>query len=159
MVAAPEDRPPFRVEARVYEEDTFLVLSAPAEIREPLEHPVRIFNALWEARPHPPGSVLVQQGRPLRLLAVVYDLSAEPICREEWLDAALGNLLSRVEERRLRSLALPLLGTGPGRLPVARSCALLRGALASRAPRCLSRLWLLTPAEPGREILDALAAG
>jgi len=155
VVAAPEGESPFPVEARVCEEDTFLVLSAPAEIREPLEHPVRIFTALWQARPYPPGTVLVQRGRPTRLLAVVYDLEAEPICREEWVAAALAELLTRAREKRLRSLALPLLGTR-GRLPAARFGALLKDALARGAPAGLARLWLVAPDEQSEEILRAL---
>jgi hypothetical protein len=159
VVVASEENPPFPVEARAYEEDSFLVLSAPIEVREPARHPLRILTDLWQARPYPPGTVLVQAGRPARLLAVVYDLSADPICREDWVGEALARLAALAEERRWSTLALPLLGVRHGRLPVQRSASLLRETFIRTTPRHLRRLWVVTDGEPEEWLLDDLAGG
>jgi len=143
------------VAARAYEEDTFLVLSAPTELRSPTEHPVRLFTALWELEPLAPGSVVVGAGRPLRLLAVVHDLGAEPTWREEWVAAAFANLLAEAHRRHLPSLALPQLGTRHGRQPRERCLDLLRRALEEGPREHLRRLWIVA----GEEALEAFTHG
>lgn len=148
VVAAPETAPPFAVEAVVEEEDTYLVLSAPFVLPAEPEHPIRLMTELLEASGETPGSVVVRGGRPLRLLAVVHDLAAEPTWREEWIGEALAGVLREVERRRLRSLGLPLLGTRHGRLEPERFMVLLRRALAAGAPAELRRLWLVVPPRP-----------
>ena len=60
IVAALEQHPPFLVEARVYEEDRWLVLSSPLEPQAVEEHPIRLMTALWVAEPQSPGSVVVK---------------------------------------------------------------------------------------------------
>lgn len=142
VVIAPVGEPPFRVEAEVVEEDTFLVLSAGAEVTEPDIHPLRVLQAAHEAEPIPPGSVIVQSGEPLRLLAVVHDLAQEPSCREEWVRQALAGVLLEARARRLRALALPVLGARHGRMPAAPFGGLLRTALETDAPPSLVRVWL-----------------
>ena len=143
LVAAPA--PPFAVEAVVEEEDTYLVLSAPPEVRDEPEHPIRLMTELLEARGEEPGSVVVRPGPPLRLLAVVHDLSAEPTWREEWVASALNNVFRVARRRRLRSLALPFLARRHGKLEPERFVALLRGALERGVPENLQRLWLIVP--------------
>lgn len=144
MVAAPETTPPFAVEAVVAEEDTYLVLSTPAELPEVAEHPIRVMTALFEARGEEPGSVVVKEGRPLRLLAIVHDLAADPTWKEEWVEGALVRVLDEVRRRGIRSLALPFLATRHGKLEPERFLVLLCRALASREPGVLERLWLMS---------------
>lgn len=156
IAAAPEDNPPFSVEAMAFEEDTFLVLSAPTNLEAPAEHPVRLFTALWEAEPRRPGSVLAQAGRPLRLLAVVHDLEADPSWREEWIAQALAGLFAEAGRRRLRALGLQRLGCHHGHLPEERFAHLLAGALAESGRGPLERLWLITGSGGGEGLLAAL---
>jgi hypothetical protein len=141
--AAPADTPPFPVEAVVAEEDTYLVLSAEPVLREPQEHPLRILQAVHEAEPIAPGSIVVQAATPLRLLAVIHDLAAEPSWREEWIAAAYTGVFEEVAGRGICALGLPLLGTVHGRLPQQRASELLVVALAQSAPSCLEYLWLM----------------
>ncbi len=146
IVAGTHGDPPFQPEVEVLEEDTWRLLSAPADASPAAEHPVRLMTALIDDRPARPGSVLAD-GR--RWLAVVYDLDQDPVCREEWVSQALDELLRTAARRRCRSLALPLLGHAHGGLHWKRSLALLDGAL--RNPSQLSpsslRIWLQLPDE------------
>lgn len=142
VVIGPADEPPFRVEAEVVEDDTFLVLSADPEPIEPDVHPLRVLTAAHEAEPVPTGSIVVRPGEPLRLLAVVHDLAQEPSCREEWVRQALAGVLREVRARRMRAVALPVLGARHGRMPAALFAGLLRAALEADAPPSLARLWL-----------------
>jgi hypothetical protein len=103
-------------DAVVREEDTWLILSAPPEVTPPAEPLMGIMTELLDAQPHPPGTVLVREGHPLLLLAVVHDFDAEPCCRAEWVSAALTQVLRVCRERRIRSLCVPLLGVAHGRL-------------------------------------------
>lgn len=108
IVAAPKDRPPFKVGAMAFEEDTFLVMSAEPVIRAPKESLMRMMTRVIETRPETPGTMLVRGKRPLRLLAVVHDLNQEPSWREEWVADCLEKIFIEAESRKLRSLALSL---------------------------------------------------
>jgi len=148
IVSCPEDAPPFEVDAVAAEEDTWLVLSADPVATEPEEGLEEILAAARQAQPEPPGSVVVLEGRPLRLLAVVHDLSREPTWREEWVASALAAILAECEARGIRSLALPPLGARHGSLAPPRFEELLAEALRAAPPLRLERLWLVVPPGP-----------
>jgi len=159
IVAGPEDKPPFIVDAVAAEEDTFLVLSADTRIREPDEHPVRLMTRLIETRPETPGSVLVKGGRPLRLFAIIHDFNEEPSWREEWIGSALEGIFREMESRRLGSIALPLLGTLHGSFEE-KSFVMLLGYILKRISHShLKQLWLIVPVGAGSRIIDMLEAG
>jgi hypothetical protein len=158
VVIAPADEPPFRVDAEVVEEDTFLVLSAGPEPIEPDAHRLRVLQAAHEAEPLPPGTVVARAGTPVQLLAVVHDLVQDPTWREEWVGVALAGVLREVRARRMRALAVPVLGARHGRMPAATFAGLLRSALESDAPPSLARLWLQA-AEGAGELAAVLRAG
>jgi hypothetical protein len=104
IVPAPEDQPPFPVDALAVEDDTYFVLGADPEVREPNEHPIRLWKQIHEAEPAAPGSVSVKEGEdggPTRFLAVVHDLSQEPSWREEWVAQALGEVLRETGQRKV----------------------------------------------------------
>jgi hypothetical protein len=140
-----EEGTPEKVDAVAIEDDTYFVIGADPGFKEPTEHPIRIWTAAHEAEPAAPGSVQVRDGRPLRLHAVVHDLSEDPTWKEEWVGAALAGILREVEGRGLRSLALPMLGAVHGKLPLARFVDLLRAALYHSRPVDLESLVLLAP--------------
>ncbi len=144
VVESPVGSPPFPVDARAVEEDTYLVLSADPAFRESSEHPLRVIDSAFSATPEEPGSVVVRHGPPLRFLAVVHDLQKEPSCREEWVKQAFAEIFRLARIRQLRSLGLPLLGTLHGKLKRERSLAILEEALRKNLPRGLNRLWLIS---------------
>jgi hypothetical protein len=145
IVVAPEEASPFDPDARVLEEDTFLVLSADRAIREPVEHPIRILTQAHEYEPQPPGTVVVREGKPLLLLAVVHDLGQDPTWSEEWIGSALQGVFQEANRRRLRRLALAPLGTVHGRLRHPRFAELLHEALDRTRPEHLAQLWIVAP--------------
>ncbi len=146
VVIAPAGPPPFDLDARVFEEDTFCIMSADPEWAPPEVHPLRLMNELQHYEPDRPGSVVVQAGRPIRLLAVVYDVNCDPSWRVEWVAAALRQIMQEAAKRRLYSLGLPLLGRQHGRMPRAAFLDLLAGVLADRRSYVPRRLWLMVSA-------------
>lgn len=153
VVAAPAGSPPFDVDAIVLEEDTFLVMSAPPEVRDVKAPMMEIMTKLVETLSERPGCVLVKDRNPLRFLAVIYDFNEEPICREEWIESALGNIWQETKSRSLRSVGLPLLGTGYGVISTRRSIEILKHGLKETQPPSLERLWLIISKETGIEDL------
>jgi hypothetical protein len=153
----PENSPPFRVDAVVAEEDTYLVMSeSNAELRDTNEHPVRIMTRAIEARPAQPGSIIVKRGSPLRFLAIIHDFDIEPSSREEWVGKCLSEALYQSEKRQFGSLAIPLIGTSHGPLDEKRFLLLLHGILDEISPRHLKQLWLVVPAGTSSEIMGLL---
>jgi len=153
IVAAPRDNQPFPVDAAAFEEDTFLVLSAETTVREPKEPLMRIMTKLIETRPHTPGTVLVKDNRPVRLLAVVHDLNQEPTWKEEWVKRALTGIFQEIESRGLASLALPFIGTLHGKLEKERFLCLLGEVLEGMDFNHLRMLWLIVPPRTKRGML------
>ncbi len=146
VVAAPESSPPFEIDAVVHEEDTFLVLSADAAVRDPAEPILKTLTAAHEAEPEPPGSIVVRAvTRPLELLAVVHDLALDPTWKEEWVATALQNLLVEASKRELRSLRIPPIWSLHGKLAVERFAELLGTALRNTPTGSLERMWLVVP--------------
>ena len=154
IVAAPEDRPPFPVDAVVFEEDTFLVLSANPEVRDPNEPLLQVMTRVIETPLETPGSVLVKGNHPIHLLAIVHDLNLEPSWKEEWIASALDAIFKEAEGRRLQSIALPFLGTLHGSLDKERFVVLLKCALERISAKHLKRLWLGVPAGTRSKILE-----
>ena len=164
IVVARDDDPPFPVDAAVFEEDTWLAISAISPIIRAPGHPVRVMTAVWESKPEAPGSVVVKPGSPLRLLAIVHDLNADPTCTEDWVAAALRSVFREARERRARAIKLPLLGTKHGRIPVPRFMALLREVLddvlsgGDADQLTVRRIWLVRDSESGEGLLSTLGA-
>ena len=158
IIAAPEKAPPFGINAMVFEEDTWLVMSASPSVCEPDIHPIRLMTDVINAEPEPAGSVLVKKGNPLRFLAIVHDVNHEPTWKETWIEAALMRVFQEAEQRKVSSLGLPLLGTKHGRLDKRRFVALLAGVLKQAAFHHLKQLWLIVPPQTGREIIKVLEA-
>jgi len=142
LAASPAEHPPFATEAVVLEEDTYLVLSAEAVVRQTDEHPIRLMTALFDQQPLEPGCVVVRGNR---LLAVVHDLDRDPTCCEQWVSQALQACLEQADQLGVRSLALPLLGSVHGRLPYTLSLKLIIEALSAASFHALRRIWLIVP--------------
>ncbi len=158
IFVGPEKMSPYPVDAMVAEEDTFLVLSADPELSESNEAPIKVLTEALDTRPKTPGSVFVKEEHPLQFLAIIHDLDREPSWKEEWVVSALVGILREAENRKLRSIALPLLGTLHGSLEKGRFITLLRESLERKAPRHLERLWLVTPEGAATEVLKILKA-
>jgi len=166
VVVAGDDDPPFPVDAAVFEEDTWLALSAPVGTLASPGHPVRVITQAWDAQPLEPGTVVVKAGRPTRLLAVVHDLDRDPSWTSAWVRQALTEALRIADEQGSDSLRLPILGAHHGSLPALEFARLLRAALESMAPsasRRRKRIWLVhgdvDPTELLQELTESGDAG
>jgi len=158
VFVAPKEWPPFLADALAEEEDIYLVLSADPEVLETREQTEELMAELLKTNPAVPGSVIVKEGRPLSLLAVVHDLSQEPSWKEEWIINALDGIFREAKSRKIRSLALPLLGALHGSFEKQRFLVLLREALERSSPEHLARLWLVVPAGTTGQVLGMLAS-
>jgi hypothetical protein len=154
VIVAATRRPPFPV----VEDDTFSVLGADPTVREPTDHPIRIWTGLKDVTEAEPGTVIVRPGRPLRFLAVVHDLARSPTWTEDWVDRALAAALRELARRNLTSIGLPPLGGVHGRLTERRFVELLRGALEDRGPDRLERIWIVAAGSAACSLRAALAA-
>lgn len=143
ITISPTQQPPFDVDAKVFEEDTYLALSADPEFRPSKEHPVRVLSEAYAVQPEHPGTVVVKSGRPLRLLAIVHKLDEEPTWREEWVASALEAVFVQAEKKGLRAVSLPILGTVHGKMEVERSLELLADSLHHIRHVPLDRIWLM----------------
>jgi hypothetical protein len=159
IVASPKEAPPFRVGAFVFEEDTFLVMSADPMVREPKESMVHIMSRLMETQPTGLGSVLIRGKDPLQFLAIVHDFNQDPSFKEEWLASALEGIFKASERLQLRSLALPLIGTPYGFIQAERFADLLKLALENATLQHLRRLWLIVPSGTARGMIRMLKNG
>lgn len=157
IIAAPaEHAPEFTIDAVVLEDDTYLVLGSEPLPRQTRESPRHLLDRASAAQPATPGTVVVRGGTPLRLHAVVHDLSLNPSWREAWIAAALAAVFQEVEFRRLRAVSLPPLGSLHGTLSLGSFARLLAAALQRQPPPHLDAVWLVTPAEKSSDELAAL---
>jgi len=150
-------RPLFIVDAVVVEEDTYLVLGADPVPRETHEQPDGLLREAASTLPVPPGSMLVQDGAPLKFLAVVHDLNEEPTLREEWVEAALAATIREANRRRLRSLALEAWGARYGSLTAERFAMLFGDALCALKPGHPVEIWLLVAPSSCSAVHDVLS--
>jgi hypothetical protein len=146
VVARAGSGPEIELDAVVVEDDTYRVLGADRVVKETAEPLGRLLMEAAEHESETPGTIVVEEGTaPLRIHAVVYDLDAEPMCREEWAAAALAAVVEECVGRGLRSLAMPPLGVRLDALAPDRSIALLAEALAAAPPGGLEMIWLAVP--------------
>lgn len=140
-LASVDDPIPARL-TRVVEEDTHLVLSAPAWIPDaPADSTIRILEDVARFEPHRPGTV-VDAGP--RILAVVHDLCADPTTRPSWIESAVRNALDVAARRRLERVVFEPLGTIHARLPTRVVVSAIAEALQDGHPT-LERVYLLVP--------------
>lgn len=142
---APQDRPPFAVNAVAVEQDTALVLGEEPMLYAPSQSIDEIGSELERMAEPLPGSVLVKQGTPKRLLAIIHDLEQDPTLRPEWVVKALHNMMRLAERQPLHAIALPLLGTRYGQLEQRRFIELLCYILCKHPPASNLKLWLIAP--------------
>ncbi len=154
IVASLEKDPPFKVDAMAMEEDTFLVLSADKRVRYVREPLIKVMTRMINTRPKRPGSVVVQEGTPLRLLAVIHDLNEEPSWREDWVTRSLKGIFDEAEMRKLRSIGIPFLGTLHGSMERGRFLVLLRSSIESVSFHHLKQLWLVVPTGTSSKLFE-----
>jgi len=158
VVAAPRDWPPFHYQAIVEEQDTYLVFDEQTVITDPGKPVWYLANMLERMQTHKLGSVIIKGHAPIHFLAVIHDVDQEPICRTEFIMPAYESVMTAVYKRNIVSLALPLLGTVHGKVPVSESIRFLSETVRGGYPTPLQQLWLILPPGCDCRCLSLLAA-
>jgi len=156
VVVAPEDEPPFPVDAIAVEEDTHLLLASDGIVEEPAESYGELVAADGERMANIPGSVIVKKGRPLEFLAIVHDIDCDPTWREEWIASAINGVIEEAEWHHVQSIGVPLIGTRHGSIEMRRVALWLGRCLSEKACRHLERVWVIAPAGSEAELMWAL---
>lgn len=156
IVAAPEYAPPFPVQATTREEDTFLIMNPAAESICTEHHTIRLMAELEHFEPETAGTVLVRKTSPVQFVAVVHDVNQEPACREDWVEQAIQGVFREAERLKLSALAMPLLATRHGRLPLHSFAGLFGRALQNAPLTTLERIWLIAPVSDNGVVIHAL---
>ncbi|MFZ5796800.1 MAG: hypothetical protein ACYCYR_14415 [Desulfobulbaceae bacterium] len=142
---APNTLYPLPVDARVFEEDTHLVLTVDPVMRYTPEHPIRMLNSLSGDRPNRPGSVVLNGSS---WYAVIHDLDLEPTSRREWVESAYQEIFRLTEDGRVNRIGIPLLGSVHGNMKSSESLDLMLARIKSIRARELKHVMILVP--PGQ---------
>jgi len=145
VTACPADDPPFQVDAVAMEDDTYTVLSADPEFRMSTESREAVIAETRNSRPHKLGEVIVKQGRPCWMLAIVHDLAKEPSWTVKSVRKALRNVFLTAENEKFRAIAIPPLGTKHGTLKHERYVELFNEALSRSSRRFPEKIWFVVP--------------
>lgn len=145
VTVIPEKLATAKVAAIVEEQDTCLVLAKPGRITIIDDKPSWFLaNQLESQQVLQPGSVVVRDGNPDKLLAIVHDLDCDPSWAPEWISQALDNIFMITISRETSSLRLPVLGAQHGRFELAEFLSLLFHKINSyNGP--LKQIWLVVP--------------
>jgi hypothetical protein len=105
-----------KVDAIVEEQDTNLLLGKTPVIMETVESIPTLVEQMQQQIREIPGSIIVKQSKPKRLIAIVYDVEHTPICEESWVKEVLQKIFTECYKHKINCLAMPLLGTTYGKL-------------------------------------------
>ena len=154
LVIAPPELSPFKFDAIVEEQDTNLLLGVAPQISEPYESYDKLVSQMITQQPRLPGEVVVKGNHPVRFLAVVHDLELEPIWKEEWIANALGLIFKESVHNRIKTVAMPVLGSIYGSLDYEIFIELFRSALPSGNITYPEKIWLIVPAPACNRIME-----
>ena len=134
---------PDNIDAIVEEQDTCLLLGKKPFIKTPVESFPALVKKMEQQKPRAPGEVLVIHSVPIRLIAIIYDLDQKQICRQEWIETAIKNILQQCKAYQIRTLAMPLPGTTHGRIDEDTSRNILEKLIVAGQPSCLENIYLI----------------
>lgn len=120
------------LDAIVEEQDTNLLLGPITDMREVRESYRTLIKQMQDQPARSPGEIIIKDQRPVRLLAVVYDLEQEPVCQTAAIKQVLADLMVEIQKHRFKVVAMPMLGTTYGPLGVEEFFNLLRDTISSR---------------------------
>lgn len=141
---ASNDILPDNIDAVVQEQDTCLLLGQTPVIKTPVEKFPELVEKMKRQKPRTPGEVMVIHSTPKRFIAIVYDIDQKQICRKEWIETAIKNILQQCRLHQTRTLVMPLLGVAHGNIGKKNSVEILDSILAHDQPECLESLYLIT---------------
>lgn len=156
IIVIPANLAPKNVAAIVEEQDTALVLGQPSEITLTDNKPSWFLaNKLESQKILEPGSVVIRNGKTLKILAIVHDLDHDPTWKPEWISQALDNILNISGLHGIHTLQMPVLGTQHGRYELTAFLSLLTDKIKTyQGP--LEKIWLIIPRENCTQALSYL---
>lgn len=133
---------PNDLDALLFEEDTYLVLTVDGRMSYRDAHPVRMMTTAYSARPHPVGSLIVK-GR--SWYGVTLDLDGDHLCKAEWVKQVYRRVGERLASGTVRKLGMHLLGNVHGRLGADLCAGLVLEALKGWTVETPCTIWLAVP--------------
>jgi hypothetical protein len=140
LSVAPNSLYPLPVDARVFEEDTHLVLTVDPVMRFTEEHPIRLLNSLSHEKSKQPGTVVING---TSWYAVVHNLDAEPTSRRDWVEGAYREIFRLAEARRVLRIGIPLLGSVHGNMKSTESLRLMVEVVRKTRFRLLRNIMII----------------
>jgi len=128
------------VDAVVEEQDTNLILGKSPVILETIENFPTLVKKMEQQTQEIVGNVLVKQSIPIRFIAIVYDVEHTPIGKKIWIEDAIQNILAQCDKYRIKTLAMPLLGTSYGKLKEESIIQLLQDSLIQNRQQTLKKI-------------------
>jgi hypothetical protein len=129
-----------QVDVVVEEQDTNLILGKSPVIMDTIESFPALVKKMEQQIHEIPGNVIVKESIPIRLVAIVYDVEHTPICKESWIEEALQNILMQCDKYKIKTLAMPLLGTSYGKLREETTMQLLQDSLIQNQKQTLKKI-------------------
>jgi hypothetical protein len=154
--AAPVAHPPFAVAAILEEQDTCLLLKQQTTLTDPGKPAWFLANKLEQEHVYQLGDVLLKGKNPTRLLAIVHDIEHQPTCSLDSVTKAYHKLSTIVTSERIASIAIPLLGTVHGRIPLDLAITSFQRVFLTNPPDYLEKIWLVLPEDASCECLSLL---
>jgi hypothetical protein len=149
-------RQSLNVDAIVQEQDTHLILGTEPAIRDTHESYPLLVKKMGRQKPLLPGQVIIKNTTPLRITAILYDIEQTPVCTEELIADVLKSLLDKFNEYRLKSVAMPLLGSTHGKVKVSGFIKLLQDTLTISNPVYPEKILLIVPPDEVDDISDII---
>ncbi len=130
------------VDAVVEEQDTNLLLGKTPVIMDTIESFPALVKKMEQQIREIPGNVIVKQSIPRRLIAIVYDVDHTSISKKTWIKKALQNILTQCDKDKIKTLAMPLLGTSYGKLKEETIIQLLQDLLVKNRQQYLKKIFI-----------------
>ena len=128
------------VDAVVEEQDTNLILGKSPFILDTIENFPAMVKNMEQQTCEKVGNVLVKQSVPIRFIAIVYDVEHTPIGEKTWIEEAILKILSHCDKYRIKTLAMPLLGTSYGKLEEESIIQMLQESLIQNRRQTLKKI-------------------
>ena len=142
------DQHPYTVDAIVEEQDTNLLLDTKPVIQDAQESYRSLVKKMNRQKPLMPGRIITKNTIPARLIAILYDIKWTPVCSEANLTAVMNNLLDALNCHKLKSVAMPLLGSTHGKIAEQVFIKLLQQSLINKNLAYPEKIVLMVP--PGK---------
>ena len=148
--------PAEQVEVVVEEDDRALLLRQQPLVFDRPEGLITLTQEMVGESTKEPGDVVVVEGEPLRLIAIVYDVDREPMWESAWVLRAYREVMHQLDRWQAATVILPLLGVQHGHMPVAQSATHLGQVLESAPARLLQRIYLRVVDESAWETVNSV---